>query len=132
MIAKLIGHYYESGKTDIRVATEKAMKRCDGAWGLVVMCSDLPEELVVTSNGSPLYIGMGDNGTFVASNPSAFKGHSRNFIKLDDKEVATITVDGRNLDLRRHMTTGTSRINREGEEEEAASPAPYPHWFIKE
>ena len=60
------------------------------------------------------------------------KGHSRNFIKLDDKEVATITVDGRNLDLRRHMTTGTSRINREGEEEEAASPAPYPHWFIKE
>mmetsp|Transcript_8901 Transcript_8901/g.19985 ORF Transcript_8901/g.19985 Transcript_8901/m.19985 type:complete len:717 (-) Transcript_8901:106-2256(-) len=124
VIAKLIGHYYEDGKTDIRVATEKAMQRCEGAWGLVVMCSDLPEELVVTSHGSPLYIGVGDDGTFVASNPSAFKGHSRNFIKLDDMEVATITVDGRNLDL-------TKQISAK-EDEHAASPAPYPHWFIKE
>jgi len=124
VIAKLIGHYYESGKTDIRVATEKAMKRCEGTWGLVVMCADLPEELVVTSHGSPLYIGVGDEGTFVASNPSAFKGRSRNFIKLDDMEVATITVDGRNLDL-------TKQISAK-EDEEEASPAPYPHWFIKE
>lgn len=124
VIAKLIGHYYESGRTDIRVATEKAMKRCEGTWGLVVMCSDLPEELVVTSHGSPLYIGVGDEGTFVASNPSAFKGYSRNFIKLDDREVATITVDGRNLDLTKQISAN--------EDEEAASPAPYPHWFIKE
>ena len=124
VIAKLIGHYYEGGKVDIRVATEKAMKRCEGTWGLVVMCSDLPEELVVTSHGSPLYIGVGDNGTFVASNPSAFKGFSRNFIKLEDREVATITVDGRNLDLTRSVVADES--------EEEASPAPYPHWFIKE
>ena len=125
VIAKLIGHYYDRGKVDIREATEKAMKRCEGAWGLVVMCSDLPEELVVTSNGSPLYIGVGDEGTFVASNPSAFKGVSRNFIKLDDREVATITVDGRNLDL-------TKQISHKHDDEEKASPAPYPHFYIKE
>jgi glucosamine--fructose-6-phosphate aminotransferase (isomerizing) len=88
------------------------------------MCADLPEELVVTSHGSPLYIGVGDGGTFVASNPSAFKGYSRHFIKLDDREVATITVDGRNLDL-------TKQISSKVEEEEK-SPAPYPHWYIKE
>jgi glucosamine--fructose-6-phosphate aminotransferase (isomerizing) len=90
------------------------------------MCADLPEELVVTSHGSPLYIGVGDKGTFVASDPGAFKGVSRNFIKLDDREVATIGVDGRDLDLTRQVTA-------EDEEEGAlASPAPYPHWFIKE
>ncbi len=124
VIAKLIGHYYADGKIDIRDATEMAMKRCEGTWGLVVMCADLPEELVVTSHGSPLYIGVGDGGTFVASNPSAFKGYSRHFIKLDDREVATITVDGRNLDL-------TKQISSKVEEEEK-SPAPYPHWYIKE
>lgn len=123
VIAKLIGHYYEDGK-DIRVATERAMKRCEGTWGLVVMCADLPDELVVTSHGSPLYIGVGGEGTFVASNPSAFKGYSGNFIKLDDDEVATITVDGRNLDLTKQISAR--------EDEEEASPAPYPHWFIKE
>lgn len=125
VIAKLIGHYYQGGKVDIRVATEKAMKRCEGAWGMVVMCSDNPEELIVICNGSPLYIGVGDNGTFVASNPSAFKGQSGNFIKLQDREVATITADGRNLDL-------TKLILAKEEDDESNSPAPYPHWFIKE
>ena len=124
VIAKLIGMYYEDPDVDIRVATEMAMKRCEGAWGLCVMCSDLPEELVVTSNGSPLYIGVGDEGTFVASNPSAFKGVSRNFIKLDDREVATITVDGRNFNLTKQVKVK--------EDEELATPAPYPHWYIKE
>ena len=40
-------------------------------------------------------------------------------------EVATITVDGRNLDL-------TKQISSEKDDDEVASPAPYPHWFIKE
>ncbi|KAL3798593.1 hypothetical protein ACHAWO_014002 [Cyclotella atomus] len=123
VIAKLIGHYHEKGD-NVRDATEKAMKRCDGTWGLVVMCSDNPEELIVTSHGSPLYIGRGDGGTFVASSVSAFKGYSRHFIKLEDMEVATLTVDGRNLDLSKQI--------KPDEEEEVASPSPYPHWYIKE
>ena len=126
VIAKLIGRYREDGKTDIREATTKAMKRLQGTWGLAVMCSDYPEELVVTCHGSPLYIGVGDNGTFVASNPSAFRDYSRNFIKLGDREVATIDIQGRNLDL-------TKMIESTGDEENVpSSPAPYPHWFIKE
>jgi glucosamine--fructose-6-phosphate aminotransferase (isomerizing) len=39
-------------------------------------------------------------------------------------EVATLTVDGRNLDLSKQI--------KPTEEEEVASPAPYPHWYIKE
>ena len=128
VIAKLIGHYYDTqrGPKDIRAATESAVKRCEGTWGLAVMCTDAPDQLVVTSHGSPLYIGVGDDGTFVASNPSAFKGYSRNFIKVEDNEVATIHVDGRNLEMRRRLSTVSK------EDEEAPTPAPYPHWFIKE
>lgn len=126
VIAKLIGYYHGGGKVDIREATTKAMKRCQGTYGVAVMCTDNPEELVVTCHGSPLYIGVGDNGTFVASNPSAFRDYSRNFIKLGDKEVATIDIHGRNLDLTK-MIEAT-----EDEESVPVSPAPYPHWFIKE
>ena len=127
VIAKLIGHYYAAGgKKDIRDATRRAMRRCVGASGLVVMCSDHPDELVVFCNGSPLYIGVGENGAFVASNPAAFKGQSRNYIKLDDRVVATITVDGRNLDLTKSVSVDVE------EDEGPKSPAPYPHWFIKE
>jgi len=129
VIAKLIGHYYDGGKVDIRKATEMAMKRCEGTWGLVVMCADRPEELVVTSHGSPLYIGEAEEGTFVASNALAFKGHAWNYFKLDDMEVATITTDGRSLNLSKHITMTSAK---DGEEKVSASPAPYPHWFIKE
>lgn len=100
------------------------MKRCEGTWGLVVMCSENPDELIVTSHGSPLYIGRGDGGTFVASSVSAFKGYSRHYIKLEDMEVATLTVDGRNLDLSKQI--------KPEEEEDLPSPAPFPHWYIKE
>jgi len=59
VVAKLIGHYYEGAdEKDLRVATERAMKRCVGTWGLVAMCSDFPEESVATSHGSPLHIGV--------------------------------------------------------------------------
>lgn len=126
VIAKLIGHYHADGKVDIRDATKKAMKRLQGTWGLAVLCADHPEELVVTCHGSPIYIGVGDDGTFVASNPSAFKDYSRNFIKLGDKEVATIDIQGRNLDLT-NMVEAT-----DDDESVPVSPAPYPHWFIKE
>jgi len=129
VIAKLIGHYYDGGKVAIDKATTMAMQRCQGTWGLVVMCNDSPGELVVTSHGSPLYIGVGSEGTFIASNPAAFKGFSPNFIKLENMEVATITVDGRNLDMTKIIEPETrwKEIN-----EVQASPSPYPHWFIKE
>merc|ERR1719145_86667 len=129
IVAKLIGHYSEDGRVPLDQAVQKAVQRLQGTWGLVVMSNDSPEELVVTSHGSPLYIGVGSEGTFVASNPAAFKGYSPNFIKMEDMEVATITVDGRNLDMTRMVEPETrwKEIN-----EEQASPAPYPHWFIKE
>mmetsp|Transcript_23999 Transcript_23999/g.49701 ORF Transcript_23999/g.49701 Transcript_23999/m.49701 type:complete len:695 (-) Transcript_23999:192-2276(-) len=123
VIAKLIGHYHK--EMDIREATKTAMERCQGTWGLVVMSSELPEELVVTSHGSPLYIGVGDEGTYIASDPQAFKDYSRNFIKLNDMEVATIAADGRNLDL-------TKTMSAKEEEDVRSSPSPYPHWYIKE
>lgn len=131
VVAKLIGHYYiKEGGLTIQDATRKAMKRCLGASGLVVMCSDTPDELVVFCNGSPLYIGVGENGTFVASDPTAFRGQSRNYIKLDDGEVATINADGRNIDLSKSISADLLANN--DTDEALQSPAPYPHWFIKE
>lgn len=129
IVAKLIGHYYKDGDgLNIQDATRKAMQRCVGASGLVVMCTDTPDELVVFCNGSPLYIGVGENGAFVASDPAAFRGQSRNYVKLDDGEVATMNADGRDIDLSKSMSTEV----KDDDDERMKSPAPYPHWFIKE
>jgi len=125
VIAKLIGHHYEADKgCTLKQATEKALVRCDGTWGLGIMCADAPDELVVACNGSPLVIGIGDDRTFIASETSAFNRFTKNFISMKDGEIGVLHADGRTLDL--------SRKQKAPDQEVILSPAPHPHWTIRE
>ena len=125
VIAKLIGEYYEkNGCSSVKEATERALERCDGSWGLCIMCTDNPDELVVARNGSPLVIGVGSDRTFIASETSAFNRYTKNFISMTDGEIGVLHKDGSTLDL--------SRVQKAPDQEVKLSPAPYPHWTLKE
>lgn len=132
VIAKLIGQYYDELKQDkenseellLKQATELALGRCDGSWGLCIMCTDTPDQLVVACNGSPLVIGVADDRTFVASETSAFNRFTKNFISMNDGEIGVLHSDGRTLDL--------SRKQRAPDQKVILSPDPYPHWTLKE
>lgn len=126
VIAKLIGYYYD-GKCTLKEATEKALARCDGTWGLAVMCVDTPNQLVVASNGSPMVLGVGDGQTYVASEPEAFASRTKNFITMNDGEIAVLHADGKSLDLSRVETRPD-----DDDEEIKISPEPFPHWSLKE
>eukprot|EP00546_Thalassionema_frauenfeldii_P012431 CAMPEP_0178927920 /NCGR_PEP_ID=MMETSP0786-20121207/19527_1 /TAXON_ID=186022 /ORGANISM="Thalassionema frauenfeldii, Strain CCMP 1798" /LENGTH=644 /DNA_ID=CAMNT_0020603549 /DNA_START=189 /DNA_END=2123 /DNA_ORIENTATION=- len=124
VIAKLIGHYRDQDKSSVKDATEKALQRCDGTWGLCIMCTDDPDQLVVACNGSPLVIGIADDRTFVASETSAFNRYTKNFISMSDGEIGVLHADGRTLDLSRRQIAPDQEVK--------LSPDPYPHWTIKE
>mmetsp|Transcript_41753 Transcript_41753/g.100199 ORF Transcript_41753/g.100199 Transcript_41753/m.100199 type:complete len:724 (-) Transcript_41753:850-3021(-) len=125
VIVKLIGKYYEEEKgITLKEATEKALTRCDGTWGLVIICSDTPDELVVARNGSPLVIGIGDGRTFIASETSAFNRYTKNFISMKDGEIGVLHADGRTLDLSRAQVAPDQQVK--------LSPEPFPHWTLKE
>lgn len=127
VIAKLIGHKYatdETCKGNLKKATEIALLECDGSWGLCIMCSDQPDELVVACNGSPLVIGVADGRTFIASETSAFNRYTKNFISMKDGEIGVLHSDGRTLDLTRQQKAPDQKVK--------LSPEPYPHWTIKE
>jgi glucosamine--fructose-6-phosphate aminotransferase (isomerizing) len=124
VIAKLIGHYYAQEKCSVKEATSNALLECDGTWGLCIMCSDTPDELVVACNGSPLVLGIGDDRTFVASETAAFNRYTKNFISMKDGEIGVLHADGRFLDL--------SRIQKAPDQHIILSPDPYPHWTLKE
>lgn len=124
VIAKLIGHYRDLDQSTVKEATEKALTRCDGTWGLCIMCTDTPDELVVACNGSPLVIGIADDRTFVASETSAFNRFTKNFISMKDGEIGVLHADGRTLDLSRKQIAPDQHVK--------LSPEPYPHWTIKE
>lgn len=126
VIAKLIGHYHDlNPDLSVSNATERALGRCDGTWGLCIMSSDSPDELVVACNGSPMVIGIGsDNRTFVASETGAFNRYTKEFISMKDGEIGVLHSDGRMLDLKRVMKAPDQEI--------LLSPDPYPHWTLKE
>ena len=124
VIAKLIGEVYEKEGCSVKEATEKAMVRCDGTWGLGIMCTDAPDELVVACNGSPLVIGIGSDRMFIASETSAFNRYTKNFISMQDGEIGVLHADGTTLDL--------GRMQVAPDQEVKLSPAPYTHWTLKE
>jgi glutamine---fructose-6-phosphate transaminase (isomerizing) len=124
VIAKLIGHVYHKKKCTLKEATEEALARCDGTWGLCIMCTDTPDELVVACNGSPLVIGIANDRTFVASETSAFNRYTKEFISMKDGEIGVLHSDGRTLDLSRTQIAPDQQV--------ILSPDPYPHWTIKE
>lgn len=128
VIVKLIGKYYqegnEKGKMTLKEATEIALDRCVGTWGLAIVCTDSPDEMVVACNGSPLVIGMGSDRTFIASETSAFNRYTKNFISMKDGEIGVLHADGRTLDLSRKQIAPDQQVK--------LSPEPYAHWTLKE
>jgi len=124
VIAKLIGHYKDADKSTVVEATEKALARCDGTWGLCIMSQDDPDQLVVACNGSPLVIGISEDRTFIASETSAFNRFTKSFIPMKDGEIGILHADGRTLDLSRKQKAPDQKVE--------LSPAPFPHWTLKE
>ena len=123
VIAQLIGHYLDQSLPMLE-AVKRTLGRLEGTWGLAIIHKDEPQQVIACRNGSPLVIGLGDNRMFVASELSAFSRHTNQYISLNDGEIAVINHGEVSLDMSRLQTAPDEHIE--------LSPAPYPHWTIKE
>jgi len=78
-------------------AVRAALQMVEGAYGIVVMCSDDPETITVARKGSPIVIGIGNGEYFIASDASPIIEYTNSVIYLNDLDVATISRTGFNL-----------------------------------
>ena len=74
-------------------ATQKVLKTLDGSYGLGIISSNYPDQIIAARKGSPLVIGIGDNGNYVASDQIALLSVTREFIFLEEGDVAEIKID---------------------------------------
>ena len=74
-------------------ATQKVLKTLDGSYGLGIISSKYPDQIIATRKGSPLVIGIGDNGNYIASDQMALLSVTREFIFLEEGDVAEIKID---------------------------------------
>ncbi|MBR0432044.1 glutamine--fructose-6-phosphate transaminase (isomerizing) [Candidatus Saccharibacteria bacterium] len=93
VLAALIDSFYQEGKYPLSNAVVQALKLVQGTYGIAVLSTKNPNEIVVARSGSPLVIGVGHNETLIASDASALIGHTKQAIYLNDGEVATVTAD---------------------------------------
>jgi glutamine---fructose-6-phosphate transaminase (isomerizing) len=76
--------------TSLEDAVRRTLRRVDGTYGLVVLDTQNPNELVVARNGSPIVLGIGESEMFVASDVAALVRYTKQVVYLDDAEVATV------------------------------------------
>jgi glutamine---fructose-6-phosphate transaminase (isomerizing) len=76
--------------TSLEDAVRRTLRHVDGTYGLVVLDTQNPNELVVARNGSPIVLGIGESEMFVASDVAALVRYTKQVVYLDDAEVATV------------------------------------------
>jgi glutamine---fructose-6-phosphate transaminase (isomerizing) len=92
VIAHAIDYEMKSSKTLIE-SVQKVVKSFEGSYGLGIMSSKFPDQIIATRKGSPLLIGIGINGNFIASDQMALLSETKKFIFLEEGDIAEIKLD---------------------------------------
>lgn len=90
VLAHLVNHYYEG---NLLAAVERALNRVRGAYGIAVMALDEPGRIVAARLGSPMVVGLADEGNFIASDAMALAGVTDRIIFVEDGDVADVTTE---------------------------------------
>ena len=78
---------------DLREAVRIALSEVVGAFAIVIMDKNNPDELIAARKGSPMVLGVGKNEYFIASDASPIIEYTKNVIYLNDNEIAFIQRD---------------------------------------
>ncbi len=112
-------------------AVQNALKLVRGTWGIAVLFSDMPDTIVVSRNGSPLVVGLGDGETFLASDPHALVPYTRRVVYLQDGDVGLIDSSG--FTTTQAGANASSQVVETLEAEWAeAERGDYPNFMLKE
>ncbi|CAM4094686.1 glutamine--fructose-6-phosphate transaminase (isomerizing) [Corallococcus exiguus] len=91
VFAHLISAEVERG-VDLPDAVRAAIKQVKGTYGLVVVCSNDPGRIVCTKDASPMVLGLGEGQNFVASDVPALLEHTRDFVYMEEGDLAVVTA----------------------------------------
>lgn len=65
-----------------------------GAYGLAAVCADEPGVIAVARKDSPIVVGVGETGSYVASDVIALIDATRDVVVLEDGQFAKLTPAG--------------------------------------
>lgn len=95
VLANLIAFHYNSlsalpKEQRFAESVRVSLLEVQGTYGLAIICTDCPNELIGARKSSPLILGVQKDGLFLASDVSAFAGHTKDVVFLSDNEMVHI------------------------------------------
>lgn len=112
-------------------AVRIALQEVVGAYAIVVMSEDNPDQLIAARKGSPLVIGIGPNEYFFASDATPIVEYTKDVVYLNDYEIAVVSRNSLrivNLDKSEKLPY----VQKIELELEAIEKGGYPHFMLKE
>jgi glutamine---fructose-6-phosphate transaminase (isomerizing) len=132
VLAFLIEDIKNSEGVTLPEAVRIALNQVIGAYGLVVISKDNPNEIIAARKGSPLVIGIGEKEFFVASDATPIVGYTKNVVYLADEEFAVLRRDG-TFTIKTIKDQATTPYIEELEMNlEALEKGGFPHFMLKE
>ena len=92
VVAQLLEYHYNECHNMLE-AVGRVLRRIEGSYAFGIICSDYPNALIAARKDSPLILGKGENGSFIASDVTAIIKYTRDVIYMEDGEIAVVTPD---------------------------------------
>ncbi|MFZ1787085.1 MAG: glutamine--fructose-6-phosphate transaminase (isomerizing) [Saprospiraceae bacterium] len=94
VLIHLIEEYKKTDASSLEHALTKALTKVVGAYAIVVIDKNNPNELIAARKSSPLVLGIGDNEFFIASDASPIIQYTKKVVYLNDEEIVIAKNDG--------------------------------------
>jgi glucosamine--fructose-6-phosphate aminotransferase (isomerizing) len=92
VISHLIEEYIEDG-TPLETAVLQVTKKLRGSYAILAISAKEPQKIVGARKDSPLVIGVGDGGNFIASDTLPFLEETNRVIFIEDGETVVLTKE---------------------------------------
>jgi glucosamine--fructose-6-phosphate aminotransferase (isomerizing) len=132
VIVHLISAYHAQGYS-IEEALVAATQRLHGAFAFALVTTHAPDTLFCARHESPLVVGVGQGGFYLASDINAFAKHTRHAVFLNDGEYAILQPHDyaiKSLSTQAPLQRPPETIH--WHVGNLSDKGPYPHFMLKE
>lgn len=88
VIVQMLDYYYDGNPLE---TITKVMHRMEGSYALGIMFQDHPGEIYAVRKDSPLIVGQGTGGNFIASDVPAILKYTREVYYIENEEIVRLT-----------------------------------------
>jgi glucosamine--fructose-6-phosphate aminotransferase (isomerizing) len=127
VIANLIDYHYTMLNEPIEDSIQNAIHELSGTYGLAIQCIDYPENTYIIRNGSPLLVGENDDYIMATSEVSGFVNQMKHYYTLTNNDLICFSLKEGIKSKKTQLKKMECR-----NENIVLTPAPYPHWTLKE